>query len=202
MPPAVVKRRMQRTYGSRKRSRFTEASKSSFPRARLGPILNPEVKYRETVVRPASLANNGLINYKLTDIAQGEDVNQRLGNRIEIIGVKFLGSAGDGNPNIDLHLVTPFSTTDPAHTDFSLSCGAAYPRTKGIEWWHRVHGNSPNHFQTVNLYYQFKQPLKVHYSGSASTQCIRNLLYFTMHNQSGASIADINMTVTLYYQDA
>ena len=88
-------------------------------RARIQPTMvlyrspRPEMKFFETTFAYAGIAT---LNLDLNEMAQGSNVNERVGNKIKVWSIEFILAQAAGDP-IRVDLLMPNLVTDnPSHT--------------------------------------------------------------------------------------
>lgn len=168
----------------------------------------------------AAITNTGTIKYNLTNIAQGDDVNERIGNSITATGFSYKGtfynnaSATNGTM-IRIILVQDLqqiADTEPSYSDVFASntidseMNSANTGRFRVLWSQLFTINMAFSGQVVKKYIKkwikFKTPIKVRYNGTAGTDIQKNGLFLTMISDQAVNTPNLDDRFTLYYNDA
>lgn len=163
---------------------------------RIQRMNKPEMKHRDTTLTAAALADGNITLTELTAIAQGSGVADREGASIRIHRVEMRGLTDTSGT--DLYLVSPKMNNAPTYGDFQGVTGGFINRDAFIMWWKQIsdtHGGL-----ATDAFKAFKYPMKVHYSGAASTGGQRNRIWYVVKNDTGGPIA-VEYALRIWYTD-
>jgi len=152
----------------------------------------PEMHHYTTSTAPTMLANN-LNNFHLSNISQGDGINQRSGNRIRIWRIEM---SGISDSNTTTHQLIQASGNDvPAISDFTVLGPPLMndgPLGTKFNVWMRITPAVANVDSSQTFFkktVKFPKGIIVHYDGGAGSNVVRNRMEFTSINTSGASVA-------------
>lgn len=162
----------------------------------------PEMKHITHTLN--GTVTNGTVNVTgITNIAQGDTIAERSGDRIRVWRIEIRGLSP---PNIDNYLIQQHTTTLPTITDFGSTVGAftldSVTNTKFTEWKHFTHnggvsGLVPGRFRS---YQRFKNGIIVKYGGTG-TQPVDNGLVVCNLNRTTTDVA-VQFSIRVYFTDA
>lgn len=149
-----------------------------------------------------SLADNSLVNILLTNIANGSDINERIGDKIRVYRVELRGWT---DVTLDNYLIQCKTTTVPTVANFTTSGGAyivdSDNTSRFTEWKHYRNQHVTGGTTPIKMSHSFKGGILVKYNGPLSTNGVDNQLVFTILNRSGAT-RQANFTCRVWYTDA
>lgn len=160
-----------------------------------------EVKSRQWVSAVGSVAVAGTATVvDLTNLAQGDEVFQREGNRIQITGVDIRYHVAsrnlDGYLTLSPHGILPvagdFDPVIDAHVKFESR--QDIKELKFFKNYTSTNGTSMSHSR------RFKVPIKVKYLSSGSNQVLANRLCFVIKNSTPSDF-NYSYSIRLYYRD-
>jgi len=147
---------------------------------------------------------NGTVKvYEVTDIAAGDEGYARDGLQIKLHRVFYTITAyatGTQNPvaGVDAYLITSKNDTAPAYGDFISYIGGTVNKNEFSTWKQHVIGGDNHGIIQGSHHFQF--PMKIHFSGNASTSCLRNRTYIVVKNNTGASV-DVQIASRVWFTD-
>jgi len=242
-PVLPVNRRLQFTpYRTPKRARFMKTPRT--PAAALRPLnkrqtkapsakgtvkqqlaslrravkhLAPELKLTDLLLTQNNVTSSGTIQH-VSNIAQGTDSNQRVGNSINVrniaLHVTFTsGSEASAATTFRYALVQDkqqISDTAPTisdvfnSTDPKITMPAQGSRERfNILWLTKPFtvNDLTNGTRPFTREWNWSGSITIDYNGSAQTDQQKNALYFVILSDSGASTADFTGTLRLQYTD-
>lgn len=159
----------------------------------------PELKTFSTGLS-ALLATNTLSVVKPCNIAQGVDVNERVGNKIRVWRIEVRGTCDNRLDNL---IIRKSTATDPVITDFRGTPGSYVldeKRTQFIELVHRQ-SRDTNSNATFKMSHKFRGGLVVSYNGPAGTDGIDNEVVWCVVNRQAISLAT-TCSVRVWFTDA
>ena len=159
-------------------------------------IRTPEQKHRDITLTNAALADGNISLTELTAIAQGDGVADREGAEIRVSKIEFCGSTNTAG--VDIYFISPKMNNAPAYGDFQSVTGG-YANADAFMTWHKTISDK-NGGLSSNGYHKFRYPLKIHYSGSASTGGQRNRIWMVVKNDTGAAISH-EYAARIWYSD-
>jgi len=147
--------------------------------------------------------NNTVEIQEITDIAAGDEGYARDGLQIKLHRVFYTVSAkvaSTVNPcaGVDVYLITSKTETAPVYADFIAYIGGTANKAEFTTWKQSVLGSENQ--GVVQDAHSFQFPMKIHYSGSASTACIKNRTWIVVKNNTGSSV-DVQMTHRCWFTD-
>lgn len=165
----------------------------------------PEMKCR-THIWNGSVATGNLINFDITDIAQGDRKQNRSGNKIKIWRVEVRGAT---DPELETYLIQKHAVTEPVFADFTGQKGGMIVSDKlntiYTEW--RYHYPRPYDVNTLGQMIPFKiiqkfKGMECGYDGFL-TAAYHNGLIVTMRNPAslGATARSYDFTVRVWFTD-
>ena len=160
----------------------------------------PELKEYQFVqvgnVTPASV-----FVYDLTaGLGQGTSESERLGNAVNIVGIKI--SAHTNSPIPDMLLTRSPHGLSVSNTDLvpQPMTDVLYSSTDDVKIMKRLRNfGSSNQYVTYNR--RFKTPIHVTWSDSTSSSVNKNRICFVVSNYGGSTYIT-TFNVTLYFRDA
>lgn len=160
-----------------------------------------------TIAGTAGNVSSSIVN--ILDIAQGTNINERIGNEIKVLSVNYKAHVDDQNQDTTLsHRVfliedkQQISDTAPSVSDiFSVIHPNNYQLSIANLKRFRILNKSsvrtalaastnPNEYGELNMFEKFKYPLKVRYNGTASTDGQKNLLYIVNMVEFASSVTN------------
>lgn len=161
----------------------------------------PEMKHKTFSITGTITA--GTVNVgALTDIAQGDTIAERSGDRIRVWRVEIRGMAEGG---VDNHLLQQHNTSLPTIADYTSAEGSmlldSSTNTRFTEWkYFKGYWNGPSSGSVIRVTQKFRNGMVVKYGGTASTP-VDNGLLITQVNRSGVD-HEVNYTIRIYFTDA
>lgn len=162
----------------------------------------PEMKH-QTVSVSGTITAGTLNVLALTNIAQGDTIAQRSGDRIRVWRIEIRGI---NDPAVDNYLIQQHTTTLPTAADFTSTVGAftldSLTNTKFTEWKHfgcnlALPVTDAGRFKTS---LRFRNGIIVKYGGTG-TQPVDNGLVACQLNRSTNDLV-AQYTVRIYFTDA
>jgi len=151
----------------------------------------PEMHHYTTSNAPTVPANN-VSTQHLTNISQGDGINQRSGNRIRVWRIEVSGIADTAT--LTHQIISSAGNDVPAISDFTVLGPPLMndaPLASKFNVWMRI---TPAVCVTDSGQYYFKKTIKfpkgiiVYFDGSAGSNVVKNRLNFTTINTSGANV--------------
>lgn len=198
--------KLKRTYHVHERYRPYKDKQKKRSRY-LPPLLNTaafikgEVKHIDITVSNVTTANS-LAATHLTNIAQGALRNNRIGNRIHVLGVDIKGRMAEPRSTAWFLCTPRGGVSTPSYTDFS---GGVFAIPEVIKVFSSsiggIGGIKNTDSYMTNYHFRFKYPLEVIYNGSAGTDVTDNKLFYTQNNYTSSNISAADLVARVYYQD-
>lgn len=161
----------------------------------------PEMKHKTFTFSGTVTA--GTVNVgALTDIAQGDTIAERSGDRIRVWRVEIRGSV-DGT--LDNHLIQQHNTSIPTISDFTSAEGSmlldSSTNTRFTEWkfWKGYHITGAQR-SVIRVTQKFRNGMVVKYGGTGSTAVDNGLLITQVNRTAGDH--EVQYTVRIYFTDA
>jgi len=164
-------------------------------------IKTGEMKYVDINSTYANLVAGSFSTVELTQVAQGTDYNERIGDDITVIGVDIAGTATTNLNELGMYVVQMLDNTPPQNSDFATGVLGLPVKNTIINKYCYLGSNlgGPTNFMKK---LRFQYPVKVTYNNTAATGSIRNPIYFVWRQYATAGAAtDVDFTFRLYYQD-
>lgn len=161
----------------------------------------PEMKHI-TISASGTVTAGSLNTQAITNIAQGDLINERSGDRIRVWRVVVRGLASS---NLDNYLIQQHTTTLPTVADFNSGPGAftldSQTNTRFTEWKH-YRGLGSYNGTSFPLSYQvkFRNGIVVKYGGTGP-QAVDNGLVTCQLNRT-TSDSPVGYTIRVYFTDA
>lgn len=202
----------------RRSKRHQMLSKNEFIlKKELGGIIihKSEVKYRDLMSignTYESLTFTTTINLELTAIASGSDINQRIGNSIQVTGLNAnfnfkINGGGAGTNQASYARVVLYTPYDVTGSDLDVHSYDQIPKEEYIVWSDEyVHvGWTNSRFGVIELKKSWKPYMKVLYTGSLSTEISHNKLMCMISSDLGTAAVprtvDVAFNVRMFYHD-
>lgn len=181
--------------------------------------LKPEIKYHDTSASGLNVPVTGTVD-TITDIAQGDTVNTRTGNAINVVSITVKGSINSvaNGAYYRVALVQDkqqiADTSPTAGTIFSDGVASANPVTAlptianlarfNVLWMSKIFSGTVITGTNQIAYYEFtrKTNIKVSYNGTASTDIEKNGLYVVFLTDDAANAVDFNGLARLGFTDS
>lgn len=172
-----------------------------------------ETKINISTLDAVGIQDNGRtpINSAITDISQGTDQQQRIGNQIHVTGyyANFSIAASMTDDYNTVRLVF-YSPKDPSNTLSAVGYEDVIDLDQFNVYYDRLHAVSSNggpHVKTVTVRKKFnkgnKQGKKVQYSGTgASTYAHGPLFFYCVSDSLAVSDPTLSGRCILYFKDA
>lgn len=159
----------------------------------------PEIKVRQLVAAPSSVAVGTAVEVDLTAIQQGDDSTNRSGRRINIKG--FSIHTHPENRGIDIYLIKSGSGIAPTYASFQpVRQGHLTDEThhdfKIVKYLKPLYNTNYTRFVK-----RFKAPQYVYYQTAANNTGYKNTWHLVFKNDTNVA-ADIEYSVNVYYTDA
>lgn len=162
----------------------------------------PEMKHATFESETANVPDNTAVSLDLTNIAQGDAVNQREGNKIKIWRVEV---RGQGSNRIDQYVIQAHNDKAPGTTTFTQYAGAflltADTNTNFTEWKHYANTNQQvGDYNAFKYSVKFKYGIVARYEGSLGNDITDNRLFWIGLNRSGTAVP-MAVSVRIWYTD-
>jgi len=190
MPPLKKRPYRGNDYSLTKRLRKVEALVKS-NRAELKSI---------TYVISGNLASGAAISAVPTQIAQGTDGNERIGDYINLVAVECRGHF---DADMDLHLIQANGPTLPSAGTFTSGIGTFLldserdSRFREILHYRNIFTNTG---ASTPVHFKRRLTGRCYYNAAAANSAQRGQICVTAINRSGA-VKDYNLSVRLWYRD-
>lgn len=159
----------------------------------------PELKCVHNHIDNTAIVSGAAAVKEITLIGQGNDVYQREGNHISLVGLNVRGyKTGD---NIDVYIVLSRNGVVPSYGDFlNFPKGYLYTNQREefrvLAYLHNYGGGSAPGFEKhLKL-----RNIPVYYNGTATGNGVRNRLYVLIKNDTGA-VGGGAVFCELYFRD-
>lgn len=163
---------------------------------RIQRMRRPEMKHRDTTLVGSLVADGSIGLTELTAIAQGDGVADREGASIRVYRIEVRGITSVAGT--DFYFVSPKMNNAPTYGDFQSVPGGFINRDAFTLWYKKIIGLQGNF--VIDGYFRFRFPMKVHYSGSASTAGQRNRIWAVVKNDTGGNI-NYEFALRIWYTD-
>lgn len=177
------------------------------------PRLNKRLRRMETQIRrnrpemknkifssSANVAAGALTNQTLTNIDQGDDIDERIGNNIRIWRIEVRGNLAVG---LDQLVVQQHTTTSPTYASFTTTQGAMIiaSNTNSLftEWHH--YNTRVSSGEQFRYFVKFPKGMVVHFNGTAGTSGCRNEVALTTVNNTAGTLG-LSYNARVWYTDA
>ena len=154
---------------------------------RTGP--KPEMKHTSYTLAHSAVAN---ANLSLSTLAQGSDVNNRIGNKVKIW--RITGQINSDEP-IKAHLLMPYDASATPATGFSST---NVTDQMNYKIWCLNPSDVTNGPNVYDINYKFPSGIVVRYGSSTSTDVIKNHLYFQTNTPSATTVSGY---IRIWYTD-
>lgn len=159
----------------------------------------PEMQTK-TITVSGSLATNSLVNGLLTNIAQGNGVDERRGDEIKVWRVEIRGLS---DVHLDHYLVQLHTTSEPTVAVMNSTPGAFFldseSNSRFTEWKHYRNFSASGTDDGMRIVQKFNG-MRVKYNGSTATSAISNQLCYTVLNRT-ASTRNVTVTARVWFTD-
>lgn len=184
-------------------SSATQVAKRLRKVERLASHNKPEMR-TITFSSQGTLTDDQLVNVNLTNIAQGNSIASRNGDRIRVWRVEVRGLAA---PELDHYLFQLKTTSEPTIAVFGPPSGAflvdSETNSRFVEWKHyrNLYGGGGGGDSPLKYTVKWKNGMIVRYNGTTATSCVNNGVLATVLNRSG-NTQNYNLAFRLWYTDA
>lgn len=161
----------------------------------------PEMKYKDYALTNATFNTGSIIFSDLTAIGEGDSRDDRTGRLIKFHRVEFRGGPKSGSgvgTGFDVYLTTSRNATLPVYGDYGGRLGGFATADDMHVWEYHLTGS--NQDPNLHFAYSWKYPMKIHYEGAGTTQCVRNRTFLVIKNDVGAT-ADFAGSIRIWYTD-
>lgn len=143
-----------------------------------------------------------LNNIILSNVTRGSAINERNNNKIRVWRIEYRGILPG---EMDAYILQAHQLADPVITDFGSTPGAfldaSVQNTKFTQWKHiQSTGQATTSSGRARCVLKFPKGLQVHYDGNLATDAIRNKLYFTLVNNSSATLSSSG-SICMWFTD-
>lgn len=162
-----------------------------------------EMKHK-SFTRQAAIATGNLTALNLTSISLGNDVNQRVGNKVKIWRVEIRGEV---QSSFNSFLIQSHTGAAPDVGDFNLTVGYGAMlkdetlNSKFTEWkYFRNSQLQSNEKGALRIIQHFKNGIVVKFNGSTA-DAVDNSLFYVCQNPTASIDTTINVTCRIWYTD-
>lgn len=161
-----------------------------------------ELKYITVDAWTPTIASGALGYVNICAIAQGSNVNSRIGNEITVVRVEIRGSMSSITDPLSncLHLVSPDANSDPTISDFQAVPGGHLKQAQyGRELAWRFFSDNGN-VRPAYVNWKPRGGWKILYSGTGTGDAIRNKLFVAVPNFNSVSLTP-GLSVKVWFRD-
>lgn len=189
-----------------KRVLFPKTNDGGPPLAKRIKVLEAKVKANRPEMRTktyslsGSIATGTLSVTQLTDIAQGDGVDNRSGDRIKLHRVEVRGVA---DSDLDLYIIQQHGPTAPVLANFTSTNGAFILDSDNnntfTEWVHYRNIYSVGDEDPVKFSKKFNG-MSIKYNGTAGSNMVQNGICFCVLNRNSVS-STVKVSIRVWFTD-
>ena len=192
-----TKRRLFKAQSPRKKFR---PNRNLPPRANQAIARKGEVKYKDFAITfPTASDTSSATNIALID--QGSGIDERIGNRVHVLGVDIDGQMGSSGPSYCIYLCHPLDDHTPNNGDFNIRSPGVPLKPTSVKEHLRQQGGTTADGTRIKLRQRFKYPLQMDWVTNEGNLVLRNKIYVLVTNFNAFSLSPGKATARIYYQD-